>query len=167
MKNQYITKTSNYNTIIQYNIVFNKCKNLSFDNSIIKKNVTLLILKNLHKNEWMNIVKFSIIGIIFHFKKMKNNPDISNEKLYNIFMEEAKHIMKKKNSDYGDAWKHIKISSIKDLILQKILRIQNMQKNIQKNEKMYEYFFEKIKDNYIDILNYSIFSFIKEKIKIR
>lgn len=155
----------NFDTKIQYNIVFDECKrNLFLDNFAIKKeNITSLILKNFHEKKWINLVKFSIIGITFHFREIKKDYHTSDKKLYNLFMQEAKNIMKKKNSDYGDAWKYINISSIKDLILQKVIRIKNMQKNIQKNKKIHEYFFEKIKDNYIDILNYSIFYIIKEK----
>lgn len=76
---------------------------------------------------------------------------------YDKCMRVARIVMEKKNSDYNEAWKAMSFSSIKDIILQKIFRIQGIQRNeclIKKNQN-------KIKDNYIDILNYAIFILIR------
>ncbi len=76
---------------------------------------------------------------------------------YDLYTKKAKFLMIKKNFDYEEAWKIMEVSSMKDIILQKLFRIQNMEKNFLDIKN----FYEKIYDNYIDILNYSIFILMK------
>ncbi|AGW86371.1 hypothetical protein K645_2961 (plasmid) [Blattabacterium sp. (Nauphoeta cinerea)] len=97
----------------------------------------------------------------FYEKRILNIKNIKIKDIYNYYDtygEKAKLIMIKKNCDYKEAWKIMEFSSIKDIIIQKILRIQNVKKNFF----IIENFFEKIYDNYIDILNYSVFILMKK-----
>lgn len=83
--------------------------------------------------------------------------------VYDQYIKKAKSLMEKKNSDYEEAWKYMSISSIKDLIMQKIFRIQGMEKRFYEVEN-YAY---KVQDNYIDILNYAYFCFDKNEKSIK
>jgi hypothetical protein len=63
--------------------------------------------------------------------------------------------MEKKNHDYGEAWRDMRVSSLTDLILTKVLRI----KQIEDNEGL-TLVSEGIEGNYFDMLNYSVFALI-------
>ena len=63
--------------------------------------------------------------------------------------------MLKKNHDYGEAWKEMRISSLTDLILQKLLRVKQIEDNKGKTIVS-----EGIESNYQDIINYSVFALI-------
>ena len=74
---------------------------------------------------------------------------------YDAVSKEAKELMESKNHDYGEAWRDMRVSSLTDLILAKILRI----KNIEDNQGM-TVVSEGVEGNYFDMLNYSIFALI-------
>jgi len=63
--------------------------------------------------------------------------------------------MIKKNHDYGEVWRDMRVSSITDLILQKLFRVKQMEDN--KGESLVS---EGIDANYQDMINYAIFSII-------
>ena len=63
--------------------------------------------------------------------------------------------MLKKNYDYGEAWREMRVSSLTDLILQKLLRIKQIEDNKGKT-----IISEGIQANYQDIINYSVFALI-------
>ncbi len=75
---------------------------------------------------------------------------------YNHWADEAKSLMENKNHDYGEAWRDMRISSLTDLILMKILRIKQIEDNEGKT-----LISEGIDANYLDMLNYSVFALIK------
>ena len=64
--------------------------------------------------------------------------------------------MEKKNHDYGEAWRDMRVSSLTDLIMMKILRTKQIEDN--KGETLIS---EGIDANYLDMLNYAVFSLIK------
>jgi hypothetical protein len=64
--------------------------------------------------------------------------------------------MEDKNHDYGEAWRDMRISSLTDLILMKILRIKQIEDN--KGETIIS---EGVDANFHDMINYSIFALIK------
>ena len=72
------------------------------------------------------------------------------------YADEAKTLMERKNHDYGEAWRDMRISSFTDLILQKILRIKQIEDN--KGATLVS---EGIDANYFDMVNYSVFALIK------
>ena len=63
--------------------------------------------------------------------------------------------MKDKNHDYGEAWREMRISSLTDLIIQKLLRVKQIEDN--NGETLVS---EGIDANYQDIINYSVFALI-------
>ena len=77
-------------------------------------------------------------------------------KLYDKHVEEAKKLMENKNHDYGEAWRDMRVSSLTDLILMKLLRIKQIEDN--KGETIIS---EGIDANFNDMINYAIFALIK------
>ncbi len=77
------------------------------------------------------------------------------EMLYDGVAQEAFELMEKKNHDYGEAWRDMRVSSLTDMILMKLLRIKQIEDNGGKTIAS-----EGIESNYFDILNYSIFALI-------
>ena len=67
----------------------------------------------------------------------------------------AKSLMENKNHDYGEAWKDMRVSSLTDLILQKLFRVKQIEDNKGKT-----IISEGIEANYLDIINYGVFSLI-------
>jgi phage portal protein BeeE len=85
-------------------------------------------------------------------------PDLSAEEalaLYNKHIYNTKSLMEDKNHDYGEAWREMRVSSLTDLILQKLLRVKQIEDN--KGKTLVS---EGIGANYQDMINYSIFAMI-------
>jgi len=76
-------------------------------------------------------------------------------KLYDDIAREAFELMEKKNHDYGEAWRDMRVSSLTDLILTKVLRIKQIEDNHGKTLVS-----EGVEGNYYDMLNYSVFALI-------
>jgi hypothetical protein len=71
-------------------------------------------------------------------------------------VNETKELMFAKNHDYGEAWRDMRISSLTDLILMKILRVKQIEDNAGQTLAS-----EGVRANYQDMLNYSVFALIK------
>lgn len=111
------------------------------------------------EENFMAIVNYSIIGLIQLEKGAadeikENTAEILH--LYDRFAQEAKNLMLKKNHDYGEAWREMRVSSITDLIYQKVLRTKQIEDN--SGETLVS---EGIDANYFDMLNYAVFCLIK------
>ena len=76
--------------------------------------------------------------------------------LYDRYAHEALELMKKKNHDYDEAWRGMRVSSYTDLILTKIERIKEIED--LSGELLVS---EGIDANYMDIINYAVFGLIK------
>jgi hypothetical protein len=76
--------------------------------------------------------------------------------LYDEKVKETKELMFAKNHDYGEAWRDMRISSLTDLILMKLLRVKQIEDN--KGQTLAS---EGVKANYQDMLNYAVFALIK------
>ena len=76
--------------------------------------------------------------------------------LYDDFIQKARDLMEKKNHDYGEVWRDMRISSMTDLIYQKILRTKQIEDNEGKTLVS-----EGLEANYFDMLNYAVFCLIK------
>lgn len=108
--------------------------------------------------EFIGIINYSIIALIQIEKGVSSTPEMSKRMaldLYDKNFSIAKKLMLNKNHDYGEAWKDMRVSSLTDLILQKILRIKQIEDNQGKT-----IISEGIDANYLDIINYGIFSLI-------
>lgn len=112
------------------------------------------------RSEYIGMVNYSVIGLIQLSLGVSNeNTEMDPaevEKLYNKYIYEAKGLMEDKNHDYGEAWREMRISSLTDLILMKLLRIKQIEDN--KGQTLVS---EGIDANYFDIINYSIFALIR------
>ncbi|MDQ1095429.1 MULTISPECIES: DUF1599 domain-containing protein [Chryseobacterium] len=111
------------------------------------------------EDEFVAIVNYSIVGLIQLEKGMSNDFNENNEEimsLYDRYANEARALMEKKNHDYGEAWRDMRISSITDLIYQKVLRTKQIEDNQGKTIVS-----EGLEANYFDMLNYAVFCLIK------
>ena len=91
-------------------------------------------------------------------KGIVETPDLDLEAaidLYDIQLAKTKSLMENKNHDYGEAWRDMRVSSLTDLIIQKILRIKQIEDN--KGKTLVS---EGIDANYQDMINYSVFALI-------
>ena len=91
-------------------------------------------------------------------KGVSEEPDIDLAEslvLYDEISENTKNLMLDKNHDYGEAWREMRVSSLTDLILQKLLRIKQIEDNAGKTLVS-----EGIDANYGDIINYAVFALI-------
>lgn len=109
--------------------------------------------------EFIGIVNYSIMALIQLELGTGTETEMPKERAINLFNKiagEAKDLMTKKNHDYGEAWRSMRVSSFTDLILMKILRIRQIEDN--KGKTLIS---EGIDANYFDMVNYAIFALIK------
>jgi hypothetical protein len=111
------------------------------------------------KPEYIGIVNYSIMGMIQ--LSLGNNDDMNlaydeATRLYDQYIAMAKGLMEDKNHDYSEAWRDMRISSLTDIILMKLLRIKQIEDNKGKT-----FVSEGVDANYLDIINYSVFALIK------
>ena len=110
------------------------------------------------KSEFIGIINYSIMALIQLELGVVENPDLSSEEateLYNKHMAVTKELMENKNHDYGEAWRDMRVSSLTDLIIQKLLRVKQIEDNEGKTLVS-----EGIDANYQDMINYAVFAMI-------
>ena len=110
------------------------------------------------EGEFIAIINYCIMAIIQLVETELTELELSEEeamRLFNKYAEEAYTLMMNKNHDYGEAWRDMRVSSLTDLILMKILRVKQIENN--NGETIMS---EGIDANYFDMLNYSVFSLI-------
>ncbi len=110
------------------------------------------------RSEFIGIVNYCLMALIQLEKGVVDQPDLNATetlKLYDKMAETTKKLMEAKNHDYGEAWREMRISSLTDLILQKLLRIKQIEDN--EGETLVS---EGIDANYQDIINYAVFALI-------
>lgn len=110
------------------------------------------------EGEFIAIVNYCIMALIQLNETGLKDLDLSEAQaieLYDRYAGEAFHLMKKKNHDYGEAWRDMRVSSLTDLILTKILRVKQIEDN-----KGTTIISEGADANYYDMLNYAVFALI-------
>lgn len=110
------------------------------------------------EDEFIAIVNYCLMAIIQLRELELVELELSHneaEKLYNKYSLEAFELMKRKNHDYGEAWRDMRVGSLADLILQKIYRVKQIEDN--KGETIMS---EGIDANYFDMLNYAVFALV-------
>ena len=110
------------------------------------------------KSEFIGIINYSIMALIQLELGVVEQPDLDTKKatvLYEKHIKTTKELMENKNHDYGEAWRDMRISSLTDLILQKLLRVKQIEDNKGKTIVS-----EGIDANYQDMINYAIFAMI-------
>lgn len=111
------------------------------------------------RSEFMALINYGLIGLIQLEKGFADNIDTTPDeamKMYDAHAREALQLMLKKNHDYDEAWRSMRISSYTDFILTKIQRV----KEIEDLEGQ-TIISEGIDSNYMDIINYATFGVIK------
>jgi len=113
--------------------------------------------------EYIGIVNYCIIAMM-QLESTADTPfemePASVEKLFDEKAQETEELMFAKNHDYGEAWRDMRISSLTDLILMKLLRVKQIEDN--KGQTLAS---EGVKANYQDMLNYAVFALIKLGLK--
>lgn len=110
------------------------------------------------EDEFIAIVNYCIMAIIQLEKNDNLSLELSEEdalKHYDEYANHALELMKKKNHDYGEAWRDMRVNSLTDLILMKLLRVKQIEDNKGKT-----IISEGIDANYYDMLNYAVFALI-------
>lgn len=114
-------------------------------------------------SEFIGIINYSIMALIQIERGIADQPDLKGHeatKLYDMKVAETKQLMMDKNHDYGEAWREMRVSSLTDLILQKLLRVKTIENN--KGRTLVS---EGIAANYQDMVNYAVFAMIHLKEK--
>ncbi|MEM6829822.1 MAG: DUF1599 domain-containing protein [Bacteroidota bacterium] len=110
-------------------------------------------------SEFMGIINYCIIALIqmqlVGTEKMEI-PFSEIEPKYDKAAESTLELLKAKNHDYGEAWREMRVSSITDIILMKLMRVKQIEDNEGKT-----LISEGIDANYQDMINYSVFCLIK------
>ena len=108
--------------------------------------------------EFIGIVNYCVMALIQLDIEKDNRLELPADVVishYQKKIQEAKDLMMAKNHDYGEAWRDMRVSSLTDLILMKILRVKQIEDNEGKT-----IISEGIDANYFDMLNYSVFALI-------
>ena len=110
------------------------------------------------KPEFIGIINYSIMALIQLELGIATQPDLSVEEAMRLYDEKinlTKELMENKNHDYGEAWRDMRVSSLTDLIIQKLLRVKQIEDN--KGKTLVS---EGIDANYQDMINYAVFAMI-------
>lgn len=110
-------------------------------------------------SEYIGIVNYGIIALIQLDKGFSESVDMTSEEalsLYDVNSSGALDLMLRKNHDYDEAWRGMRISSYTDLILVKLNRIKEIERNNGQTTVS-----EGVGANYLDIVNYAVFALIK------
>lgn len=110
--------------------------------------------------EFIGIVNYCLMALIqLELGDSEDGRDLPNERaaaLYDEKAEECLNLMLRKNHDYGEAWRSMRVSSYVDLILMKVFRTKQIE-DLQGKTRVSE----GIAANYMDMLNYSVFGLIQ------
>ncbi len=172
------------NTTKQYEAVFEKCKDLfskktqdygtawrilrtsSLTDQIFIKAQRIRTIQQTGVNkvgeniedEFIGIINYCVMALIQlelgEDGELEMDPD-KTVQLYEKYYLATKALMEKKNHDYGEAWRDMRVSSLTDLILMKLLRVKQIEDNEGKTIVS-----EGLDANYQDMINYSVFALI-------
>jgi hypothetical protein len=111
------------------------------------------------RDEFIGIINYCVIALIQMKLEASSTLELSADEvtpLYRDVIEETFRLLEDKNHDYGEAWREMRISSITDIILMKLLRVKQIEDNKGKTVVS-----EGVKGSYQDMINYSVFALIK------
>lgn len=113
------------------------------------------------EDEFIGIINYCLIGLLqisFAKDDRLEIPFDELEPVYDKWVADTKGLLEQKNHDYGEAWREMRVSSITDIILMKLLRVKQIEDNLGKTLVS-----EGIEANYQDMINYAVFCMIKMK----
>jgi len=111
------------------------------------------------KDEFIGIINYCIIAMMQMKLRDSGELDLAFERLEPMYDEEVSttyDLLQNKNHDYQEAWRDMRVSSMTDIILMKLLRVKQIEDNSGKTLAS-----EGVKANYQDMINYSVFCLIK------
>ncbi|TAF78122.1 MAG: DUF1599 domain-containing protein [Bacteroidetes bacterium] len=111
------------------------------------------------QSEFIGIINYCVIALIQNELDENAEMELKTEKvlaLYEKHIEETLNLLRNKNHDYGEAWREMRVTSMTDLILMKVLRVKQIEDN--KGQTLVS---EGVAANYQDMLNYAVFCLIK------
>ncbi len=115
-------------------------------------------IKEGQEPEFIGIINYCIMALVQLELGVVENPDLDSATAIAIYDQKVaitKQLMMDKNHDYGEAWRDMRVSSLTDLILQKLLRVKQIEDNQGKTLVS-----EGIDANYQDMINYAVFALI-------
>lgn len=110
------------------------------------------------ESEYLGIVNYSVLALLQLQLPADEQLELPYEKVRDLYDQEVhstRELMMGKNHDYGEAWRDMRLSSMTDMILMKLLRIRQIESNDGKT-----LISEGIDANYRDIMNYALFAMI-------
>ena len=111
------------------------------------------------RSEFVALINYGIVGLIQLERGFADEVDMTNDEalqLYDKYQKEVLQLMTRKNHDYNEAWRMMRVSSYTDFILTKIERVKEIE-NLNGGVLVSE----GIDANYMDIINYAVFGVIK------
>jgi hypothetical protein len=111
------------------------------------------------KDEFIGIINYCVIALLQMDLADSQQLDMKFEELEGLYdraVNETFELLQNKNHDYGEAWREMRVTSITDIILMKLLRVKQIEDNSGKTLVS-----EGVKANYQDMINYSVFAMIK------
>lgn len=109
-------------------------------------------------DEFVGIINYCVIALIQIQLEGSEKMELSYEELEPLFdkvVDENLGLLQNKNHDYGEAWRDMRVSSITDIILMKLMRVKQIEDNAGKTLVS-----EGVKANYQDMINYAVFALI-------
>jgi len=111
------------------------------------------------RDEFIGIVNYCLIALI-QLKLGETGPmEMKEEEVVPLYEEaaaETRMLLENKNHDYAEAWRDMRVSSMTDIILMKLLRVKQIEDNAGQTLVS-----EGVKANYQDMINYAVFCLIK------
>jgi hypothetical protein len=110
------------------------------------------------RDEFVGIINYCIMAMIQIKLEGSSNLDMKVEEVSPLYDEAAREtfeLLQNKNHDYGEAWRDMRVTSITDIILMKLLRVKQIEDNQGKTLVS-----EGVKANYQDMINYAVFAMI-------
>jgi hypothetical protein len=113
------------------------------------------------KDEFIGIINYCVIALMQIKLEASTDLDLKFEALESYYDEavtETFNLLQNKNHDYNEAWRDMRVTSITDIILMKLLRVKQIEDNQGKTVVS-----EGVKANYQDMINYAVFAMILMK----
>ena len=114
------------------------------------------------RDEFVAMVNYAVMALILNEELRMKNEELATAELERVMelydgqMKRVLDLMLDKNHDYGEAWRQMRVSSMVDLILMKLLRIKQIEDNSGKTLVS-----EGVEGGYMDIINYSLFCLVR------
>lgn len=110
------------------------------------------------RDEFVGIINYCVMALIQLSMTDSTRTELSAEEvlpLYDNAIDDTMKLLDNKNHDYAEAWREMRVSSITDIILMKLLRVKQIENNEGKTVVS-----EGVKANYQDMINYAVFAMI-------